>query len=148
LAARDLRAVQPARHPNLDALAAETQLRIDRLPHRAPERHALLELQPDRLRHQLRVELGLVHFLDVDEDLALGLLRHVLFQLLDLGALASDDDARTRGPDRDPQLIAATIHYDLADAHRFQPRTQRRPQRKVFLDQLGVAVLDAPSGRP
>jgi hypothetical protein len=34
-----------------------------------------------------------VHFLNVDENFALGLLRQRLLQLFDLGALASDDDA-------------------------------------------------------
>ena len=93
---RDFSAVQAPRHANFNSLAAETQRRIDRFAHRAAERHALFELQRDRFRHQLRVELGLVHFLNVDENFALGLLRQIALQLLDLRALASDDDAGTR----------------------------------------------------
>jgi hypothetical protein len=34
-----------------------------------------------------------VHFLNVDEDFALGLLRQIALQLFDFGALAADDDA-------------------------------------------------------
>src|SRR5262249_40413057 len=96
LGTRDFGAVQPAAHAHLDALAAEAQRTIDRLAHRAAERHALFQLQRNRLAHQLRIQLGFVNFLNVDEDFALGLLRHVLLELLDLGALASDDDAGTR----------------------------------------------------
>jgi hypothetical protein len=47
-----------------------------------------------------------VHFLNIDEDFALGLLRQILLQLLDLGALASDDDAGPRGANGDAQLVA------------------------------------------
>ncbi len=94
LRARDLRAIQPARHAHLDAPAAETQRRIHRFAHGAAESHALFELQRNRLRHQLRVELRLMHFLDVDKHFALGALGQIRLQLLDLGAFAADDDAR------------------------------------------------------
>src|SRR5262249_27120062 len=93
LGARDFRAVQAAAHPHLDSLAAEAQRAIDSLTHRTAECHALFELQRDALADKLRIQLRLVNFLNVDEDFALGLLRHVLLQLLDLGALAADDDA-------------------------------------------------------
>jgi hypothetical protein len=39
---------------------------------------------------------GLVYFLNIDEDFALGLLGQILLELLDLGALASDNDAGAR----------------------------------------------------
>jgi len=42
----------------------------------------------------LRVQLGLVHLDDVDEDIAAGALAELDFELLDLRALAADDDAR------------------------------------------------------
>ena len=35
--------------------------------HRAAERDAALELQRDVLRHQLRVDVGTAHLVDVDE---------------------------------------------------------------------------------
>src|SRR5450432_2180888 len=114
--ARDFGAVETPRNPHLNALAAESQRRIHGLAHRPPERHALFQLERNRLRHQLRIELGLVNFLNVDEDFALGLLRHVLLELFDLGALPPDDDARTRRADGDPQLVARTIHFDRAYA--------------------------------
>src|SRR5206468_2642799 len=80
----DLRPAEAARHPDLDALGAETQGRLDRLSHRAPERHPLLELDRDRLAQQLRLELRLEDLLDVDEDLAPGLLLYLVPQLVDL----------------------------------------------------------------
>src|ERR1035441_9933111 len=92
------------------------------------EGHALFQLQSDRFAHQLGVQLRLVHFLYVDEDLTLGLLRHVLLELLDFRALAPDDDAGTRRADRDPQLVARTIHFDRAHAGALQPLRQCRLQ--------------------
>jgi len=54
----------------------------------------------------LRIELRLVHFRDVDEDIAVGALLQLDLKLVDLGALAADDDARTRGLDDDAQFVA------------------------------------------
>ena len=96
LRAGDLGAVQAAGHAHLDAARAEAQRRLHGLAHRAAERHALLELHGDRLGHQLRVQLRLLDLLDVDEDLALGAALDLLLQLVDLRALAPDDDAGTR----------------------------------------------------
>jgi hypothetical protein len=43
------------------------------------------------------------------------LLRQILLELLDLGAFAADDDARTRSADGDPQLVARAVDFDRAD---------------------------------
>jgi hypothetical protein len=147
-AARNFGAVQAARYAHLDALAAEAQRRIHGFTHRPAESHALLELQGDRFRHQLRIQLRLVYFLNVDENLALGALGQIQLQLLDLRALASDDDAGPRGADGYPQLVAGAIHFDRADAGRLQPLPQRLAQLHIFLQQLRVVLLGEPAGTP
>ena len=134
-AAGDFGAVQPARHANLDSLAAEPQRRIDSLAHGAPESHALFELQGNRFRHQLRIELRLVHFLNVDEYFALGLLRERGLQLFDLRALAADDDAGPRSADRDAQLVARAIDFNRTDARRLQLLAQAFLELQIFLQQ-------------
>src|SRR6185312_761084 len=97
--ARNLVAVQAAQHADLDALAAEAHRRIHRLAHRAAERDALLQLQRDVLCNQLSIELRLVDLENVDKHLAIRPLLNVGLQLVDLRALAADDDTRTRGAD-------------------------------------------------
>src|SRR6184192_4120420 len=72
----NFRAVQPARHAHFDAFAAEAQRRIHRFAHRPAKRHALFELQRNRLSDELGVQLRAVHFLDVDVHFALGALLH------------------------------------------------------------------------
>src|SRR5262249_266328 len=79
---RNLRSVQASGDADFDSFATEAERRIDRLAHRAAEGHTFFELQRDRFGDQLRVELGLVDFLNVDEDFALGALGQVLLQLL------------------------------------------------------------------
>ena len=116
--ARDFRAVQTARHANLDALAAKAQRRIHGFAHRAAERHALFQLQRDRFRHQLRIEFRAVHFLNVDVHFALGALLHFLLELVDFRALAADDDSRTRGVNPHHQLVGGALDIDRADARR------------------------------
>src|SRR4029079_16649782 len=105
----DFGAVQAARHAHLDAARAEAQRRLDRLAPRAAERDALLELHRHRLADQLRVELRLLDLLDVDEDLAVGLLLDLRLQLVDFRTLAADDDARPRGVDVDLQLVGGAL---------------------------------------
>jgi hypothetical protein len=95
---------------------AEAQRRLDGLAHRAAERHALFELGRDRFADELRLELGLLDLLDVDEDLAARALLHLLLELLDLGPLAADDDARPRGVDVDLQLVGRALGLDARDA--------------------------------
>src|SRR6266849_903968 len=94
--ARDFRSVQPPCHAHLDAFAAKTQRRIHRFAHGAAESYALFQLQRNRFRHQRGIQLRTVYFLDVDVHFPLGALLHILLQLVDLRALASDDDPRPR----------------------------------------------------
>ena len=138
--ARDFSAVQPAGNANLDAFAAEAQRRIDGLAHGAAESHALFELQRNRFRNQLSIELGLVNFLNVDENFALGLLRQRLLQLFDLGAFAADDDAGPRGADRDAQLVAGAVDFNRTDAGRFQLLAQTFFELQIFLQQSGIVA--------
>src|SRR4051812_3544318 len=70
LGTSDFSPVQAAADANLDALAAEALRRVHRLAHRTAEAYALFQLQSDSFRHQLCVEFGFVHFLDVDIDIA------------------------------------------------------------------------------
>src|SRR5207237_2068931 len=68
LGAAHLRAAQAAGALHLDARGAGTDRRRERPLHRAPERHAVLQLLRDRLRDELRVELGALDLVDVDVD--------------------------------------------------------------------------------
>ena len=65
--ARDLGAAQAAGRLDADALRAHAHGARDRLLHGAPERDAALELQRDVLGHELRVDVGTAHLVDVDE---------------------------------------------------------------------------------
>src|SRR5882672_2293077 len=144
LLARDFRAIQPARYAYLDAFTAEAQRRIHRFAHRAPERHALFELQRNRFRHELRIQLRPVHFQDVNVHFALGALLHVLLQLVDLRALAPDDDAGTRGVNSDDQFVGGALDLDRADARALQLFLQLLAELHVFVKQVGVVLVRVP----
>src|SRR5205085_4474121 len=116
LAAGDLGAVQAARHTHLDALRPEALGVLDRAPHGAAKGDALFELLGDLLGLQLRVQLRLVNLLDVDVDLAARALFDLLLELIDLRALAPDDDAGARGVDDDLQLVGGALDIDAGDA--------------------------------
>src|SRR3954447_12420358 len=138
LGTRDLGAVQPAGDPYFDAAGAEAQCRFDGLAHRAPERHALLELHGHRLGDELRIELRLLDLLDVDEDLAARPLLDLLLQLVDFRALPADDDARPAGVDVDLELVRRALGLDLRDARVGEPSLQVLAKRDVLVQELRV----------
>ena len=144
LFACDFRAVQPACYAHLDAFTAEAQRRIHRLAHRAPERHALFELQRNRLRNELRIQFRAVHFQDVNVHFPFGALLHVLLQLVDLRALAPDDDAGTRGVNADDQFVGGALDFDRADPRALQLFFQLLAELHVFVKQVGVILVRIP----
>src|SRR5690606_3257002 len=105
LHARDFRTAEAARAVDTDAFGAQAHRRLHGALHGAAKRDAALELLRDRLGHQLRIELRLADFDDVDDDVAVGQLRNGLAQLLDVGALLADHDARTGRVNGDAALL-------------------------------------------
>ncbi len=96
----------------------------------------------------MRVQLRLVHFLNVDEDFALSAFGEVLLELFDLRALAADDDAGPRGANGDAKLVAGPVHFDRADTRGFQTIAQVFLQLQIFLQQLRVTLLGEPARPP
>lgn len=85
---------ESAGNHDLDTFCPETEGRFHGFLHGAPERDAADELTGNVFRQELRVELGALDLLDIDVDLAAQLFLEVVAQLVDLGALAADDDPR------------------------------------------------------
>src|SRR5215467_11278984 len=143
--AGDLGAVQTARDADLDAERAEALRLIDGLAHGAAKRDALLQLLRDLLGLELGVQLGLLDLADVDQDFAARAPADLLFQLVDLGALAPDDDARARGVDDDPQPVRRAIDLDLRNARAGEAGLQLPLQVEVFDKQLAEIALREPA---
>src|SRR5271169_2649503 len=141
LHAGDFGAAEPARAVDADALGAEPHRRLHRALHGAAERNAALELLGDRFGDQLGVELGLPDLDDVDDDVAVGQLRHFLAQLLDVGALLADHHARPRRMDRDPALLVRPLDHDLGHRRLLELLLQRLADLLVLVQQLAVLAL-------
>ena len=101
LRAAHLRAAEPAAAGDLDPLRTGTDRRRERALHRAPERHAVLQLLGDRLRDELRVELGPLDLVDVDVDVLAGDGVQLLAKRIDLDTGLADHDPRARRVDVD-----------------------------------------------
>src|SRR5205085_835665 len=147
-AAGDLRAVQAARHAHLDALRAEALRVLDRASHGAAEGDALFKLLRDLLGLELRVQLRLVNLLYVDVDLTARALFDLLLELVNLRALAPDDDAGARRVDDDLQLVGGALDIDAGDASAGEARLQFALELQVFVQQVGVLALGDPVGVP
>ena len=95
---------RPGAH-DLDALRAQAHRVLHRALHRAAEHDALLELLRDRVGDQLRIDLGLADFLDVDVHRHAQQLLQLGLQALDVLALLADHHARARREDRDARVL-------------------------------------------
>jgi hypothetical protein len=144
----DLRAAETARRLDADALRTHAHGTCDRFLHRTPERDATLELQGDVLGHELRVDVGPPHLVDVDERLLLRELLELRLELLDLGALLADDDAGARGVDVDLRLIRGALDLDLGNARMVEPLLQEVADLDVLVEELGVLPPGEPARVP
>src|SRR6266849_890599 len=148
LAPRDLTAAQPPGARDPDAVGAQAQCRGHGLLHRPPERDALLELERDVLGDELRVELRVDDLLDVEVDLLPGPRLQLVLELLDLGALPADDDARTRRRDRDPRAVGRALDVDLRDARVVELILDEAPDLHVFVQERRVGLGREPARAP
>src|ERR1700733_389274 len=138
---RDLRAAQPARAIDADALCAQAHRRLHRAFHRSPERHPALELLSDGLGDQGRVDFRLTDFDDVDRHFRAGQLGHLLAQPFDVGALLADDHAGTGGVNVDPRLLVRALDDDLRNRRLLEALGQRLADLHVLVQQLAVFAL-------
>ena len=148
LGARDLGTVQASAYADLDALRPEAEGRLHGLLHRPPEGDAALELRGDVLGHELRVELRTLDLLDVDVDLAVDELLQLVAELVDLSALASDDDAGTGCVDVDAHLVRRALDVDLRDSGVRETLLQIRAKLQIAMKRLGVVLPGKPAGMP
>src|SRR5262249_30211760 len=137
----DFGAAEPAGAVDADAAGAEPDRRLHGALHGTAERDAALELLRDRFGDQLRIELGFADFDDVDHDIAVGQLRDLLAQLLDVGALLADDDAGARGMDGDAALLVRALDDDLRHRGLLQFLEQRLADLHVFMEERAVGGL-------
>jgi hypothetical protein len=109
LGAAHLRAAEPAAALDPHALRPGADARRERALHRTTEADSVLELLGDRLRDELRIELGTLDLVDVDVDVLLGHRVQLFAQRIDLDAGLADDNPGPRGVDvhRDPLLVLA-----------------------------------------
>src|ERR1700726_3017314 len=89
-----------------------------------------------------------MYFLNIDMHFALGALLYVLLELVDLRALAADDDTGTSGVDAHHQLVGGALDVDGANACALQLLFQLRAQLHVFVKKLGIVAVSVPAGLP
>src|SRR5437879_2578684 len=85
-----------------------------------------------------------MHFLDVNVHFALGALLHLLLELVDLRALAPDNDSRPRGVNPHHQLVSRALDVDRADARTLQFFFQLLAELHVFVKKVGVVFVGIP----
>src|SRR5690606_22293105 len=134
LRAGHLRPAEPTRALDLDALGAGPQGALQRLAHRATERHTARQLLGHTLRHELGVDLGVLHLENVHLHLLAGELLQLTADAVGLDTTTPDDDARSRGVDVDADAVAGALDLDLGDPGAVHALGEHAPNRHVFGD--------------
>src|SRR5262249_47639039 len=103
----------------------------------------------DRFGNQGGVKLRLADFDDVDDDVGGRDVGNTLAQLVDVGALLADHDARTRRVDRHAALLVRTLDHDPGDGGLLELLVQDLTNLDVLMQQLAVLGLTRePPGIP
>jgi hypothetical protein len=116
LRAAHLGAREPAAALHLHALGARADRRGEGALHRAPEADAVLELLRDRLRHELRVELGPLDLVDVDVHGLIGHAVDLLAERIDLDPGLANHDPWAGGVDVDRDPLGVLADQDVGQA--------------------------------
>src|SRR5690606_12781210 len=146
---RDFSAAKTAAARNLDTFRAETKGGLHRALHGAAEGHAANELVRNALSDELRVDLRLANFDDIELHFALGHRCQFGPQLFDVRALLADDDARTRGIDRYAAQLGRTLDHHLGDRRLRQVLHDVLAHPHIFGEQAAViAAFRIPAAVP
>src|SRR6185437_780836 len=141
LGAGDFRAAKTACAVDANAFGAKAHCRLHGAFHGAAECDAALKLLRDRLGDQLRVELGLADFDDIDDDIAVGHLRHDLAELFDIRALLADHHARTRRVNGDAALLVRALDNDFRHRRLLEQFHQLCANLDVFKQKRAIFVF-------
>src|SRR5262245_27478266 len=148
LRAGDFGSVQPSGDANLNALSPKPLRVLYRTSHRATKGDSFFELLSDLLSLQLRVQLGLMDLLNVDEYLAPGSVLDLQFELVDLSPFATDDDTGPRSVDDDLQPVGGALDIDVRNSGARKPRLQLLFELQVLVQQICVVSLGDPVRMP
>ena len=81
-------------------------------------------------------------------DFLAGELGELVAQLVDLGALLADHDARTAGVHRDDDLARLALDVDVGDGRVAEAGLEILPDQLVFLEQRRHVLVGVPPRRP
>src|SRR6185369_5370052 len=140
--------IQTTTYLDLDSLRAKPQRLFHGLSHRTAKRNALLELRRNLLRLQLRIELRLVNLLNRHQDFASGLRRKITLELIDLRALATDDDSGPRRVDDDLEAISGSFDIDVRHTGSGKASLQILLQLQILEQKLAELLLRKPMRMP
>jgi hypothetical protein len=124
-----------------DALGAGAHRTLLRLPHGPPELHPGRKLLGHALRDQLRVGFGVLDLEDVQLYLLAGELLQVAAHTLCLGAIATDDNAWTRGVDVHPDPVTGALDLHRRNTGPLQALGQQPADLDVLADVVGVKLV-------
>ena len=148
LGAGDFSACQAAGTGHLDALGPKLAGQGNRAFHGPAEGHAALQLGGDALGHELGLDLGTADLGHLDGDVLSEFLLEVVAQLLDLGALAADDDARAGGVQHQAHLAAGAFDLDLGETGVVELLLDVFTELVVLENEGRIVLLAEPAGKP
>src|SRR5437868_5179127 len=148
LDASDLGAAEAPAAFDLDSASSHAHRALHRTLHGATEGDALRQLVGDVVGDELRVELGTLDLFDIDPDLLSRQSRQLVAELIDFGALLTDDDARTTGVNRHDDLARLALDADVGNRRVTQSRLEILAQQLVFPQKRREVAVGVPLRSP
>ena len=148
LAARNLRPVQSSANFYLDSLGSKPQRLLNGFSHCAPESDTLFQLRGNLFSLELGVQFRFVNLLNRHQYFTSGLCRQVSLELINLGALSTDDDARTGSVDNDLQPVGSSLDIDMGNARPGETALQIALEFQILQQELTKLLLRVPMRMP
>src|SRR5258708_276047 len=148
-AAGDVGSTQTTGALDLDTIGAERHGHLNGLLHGAAETESALQVRRNIPSDQLGLDLGLLNFLNVEEDLLTSELSELFLDLVDFLALAANNDSGTGGEDLDANAIGGALDEDTRHRSLLELLHELRADELVFSEKETKLLLTRePAGLP
>ena len=148
LGAGHLGAVQATVDLDLDALGAHAHGRSDGHLHGTAIGDLALDLVSDVVGHDLGVELGALHLVDVDLHVFVGEVLELFLELVDILTALADDEARTRGADGDGHQLERALDDDARHTGLGQTHVKILADFGILDKRISIITTTVPVGIP
>ncbi|EJX08303.1 folylpolyglutamate synthase [gut metagenome] len=136
--------IQTAADLNLDTFSAHTHCICDSHLDSTTISNLTLNLASDTLTNDISIEVGLLHFEDIDLNILIRDFLQFFLKLIYFLATLTDDKTRTRSADSDRDELRSTFDYDTGNTGLCQTCIEILTDLAIFEDVIAKVLTTIP----